>query len=137
MLYKIQTGHGGVSQHPAQDIIYIVCTFESLTGHCPEWFFTDGHAKTSISKPYNSPTNLDKIDWDIINEYDWKNTDKDTDRMRRKQAEFLVRHHVPKECIVGIVVYNEESSNFVVEVLRESATGSQLPVAIRPKFYYP
>ena len=44
---------------------------------------------------YNHIDNLAKLDWNIISKQYWYNTEDDYDRMRRKQAEFLVKRHVP------------------------------------------
>lgn len=65
-----------------------------------------------------------------------ENTEEDFDRMRRKQAEFLVRHHVPVNCISSVVVLNETRKTFVEEIVTQ--LGLEIPVRVNPnnQFYY-
>ncbi|RYX99709.1 DUF4433 domain-containing protein [bacterium] len=117
MLLKIKDGNGGIMKRPQKDIIYIVCKLDDIIDYCPHWCFTDGHAKTAITEFYNNIAHLDQVDWNIVRERYWRNTDDDFDRMRKKQAEFLVKSHVPVNCIKGIVTYNEAAKNAVQEIV--------------------
>ena len=65
-----------------------------------------------------------------------KNTLEDADKIRRKQAEFLVKSHVPVKCIGRIIVYNENSRNLVQRIVTK--LGLKLDVDINPNqlFYY-
>jgi hypothetical protein len=134
MLYKIKTGHGGITQRPQSDIVYIICNAANVIQHCQHWCFTDGHAKTAITEFYNSMDNIGEVDWGIVKEKQWSNTEDDFDRMRRKQAEFLVKEHVPVSCISHIVVYNEERRILVQELVNKS--GLNIRVSIRTQLYY-
>jgi len=80
--------------------------------------------------------NLDKVDWDMVSERHWKNTEEDFDRMRRKQAEFLVKTHVPLSCISSIVVLNQQRQTFVEEIINR--LGLEIPVRVNPgnQFYF-
>jgi hypothetical protein len=135
MLLRIKDGRG-VTQRPQSDIVYIVCKIGQLIEHCNEWCFTDGHAKDKLTDFFNNLDNLNEVDWNMVFERFWMNTDEDFDRMRRKQAEFLVRYHVPVGCISGVIVFNQQSSNFVQEIV--GRLGLQIPVRINPnnQFYY-
>ena len=108
MLLNIKTGYRGVTKRPERDIIYFCCDVRSLMNHCAEWVFTDGHAKNSITEFFNTPGDLKEVDWDIVRERYWSNNEDDFDRMRRKQAEFLVKNHVPQRCIGQIVVFDDD-----------------------------
>lgn len=136
MLLNIKTGHRGITQRPQADIVYIVCRVNRIIEHCNEWCFTDGHAKNAITEFYNDEDMLDEIDWSLVGERYWSNEDDDFDRIRRKQAEFLVKEHVPVQCISSIVVLNQQSSNFVQEMINR--LGLEIPVHINPnnQFYY-
>ncbi len=136
MLLNIKTGHRGIRQQQQSDIIYICCRLNTIIAQCSEWCFTDGHAKTAITGFYNHIGALDAIDWDTVYERYWKNTEQDFDKMRRKQAEFLVKSHVPVTCIHSIVVYNEQSRNLVQEIIVR--LGLNIPIHINPnnQFYY-
>jgi hypothetical protein len=136
MLLNIKTGYRGIAQRPQTDIVYIVCNVGSITEHCPEWCFTDGHAKNSITEFFNDLGNLGEVDWNMVCERHWRNTEDDYDRMRRKQAEFLVKHHVPVTCICNIVVQNDVGRTFIEKVL--TRLGLEIPVLVNPnnQFYY-
>lgn len=64
----------------------------------------------------------------------WKNNEEDFDRMRRKQAEFLVKDHVPVNCIGGIIVYNEEKKIHVQHIIDKLKL--TIPVKVNTNYYY-
>lgn len=66
----------------------------------------------------------------------WNNNEEDYDRMRRKQAEFLVKEHVPVKCIGCIIVLNEEKRIFVQNLV--DTLLPKIPVRVNPdnKYYY-
>jgi len=136
MLYNIKNGYKGVTKRPQNEIIYIVCRLEDIIKCCKHWFFTDGHAKAQMSFPYNDIKHLNEIDWDIVGQRFWNNTEDDIDRVRRKQAEFLVKDHVPVECIRGVAVFDEASRTVVENIIRK--LGLDISVKVNPgnKFYY-
>ena len=90
MLLNIKTGHRGITKRPQEEIIYVVCKLENVIAKCDKWCFTDGHAKTAITGFFNKTESLHEVDWDIVKERYWTNAEEDFDKMRRKQAEFLV-----------------------------------------------
>lgn len=58
MLLNIKTGYRGIQQRPQDELIYIVCRISEIVSQCPEWCFTDGHAKNNITEFYNNVTDL-------------------------------------------------------------------------------
>lgn len=136
MLLNIATGYRGITRRPQDEIAYIVCRVNTLIQNCAEWCFTDGHAKNAITEFYNDMNDLGKVDWDMLGQRQWSNTEEDFDRMRRKQAEFLVKHHVPVNCISSIVVLNEARKTFVEEII--TRLDLAIPVRVNPnnQFYY-
>ena len=136
MLLNIKTGYSFVKQRQQKDIIYIVCKLSKIVDNCAEWCFTDGHAKKRISTFYNNLDDLKEVSWNIVAERYWRDTEDDFDRMRKKQAEFLVKGCVPTDCIHAIVTYNKEAANTVKETLNRFSL--DIPVGINPNgnFYY-
>ena len=136
MLYNIITGYRGITKRSQDEIVYIVCSVNVIANQCEGWCFTDGHAKNSISEFYNDLKYLSNIDWEIVAEKYWNNTEEDFDRMRKKQAEFLVKDYVPVNCISGIVVYDKDNKLFVEKIV--SKLDLEIPVLINPdsKYYY-
>lgn len=134
MLFNIKTGYRGIEQREQQDIVYICCSVDSILNHCEQWCFTDGHAKTAITEFYNDIDYLNQVDLQLAKQRYWNNTDEDFDRMRKKQAEFLVKHHVPSKCIGNIVVYNNDANQKVSKLIKD--LGLSIGVHTLKNFYY-
>ncbi len=136
MLYNIKTGYRGVTKRPQEDIVYVVCRLDRVVASCEEWCFTNGHAKDHLTDFYNNLTNLDEVYWDVVSLRYWNPIEEFPERQVRKQAEFLVKRHVPVSCISGIIVYNEEKRNLVQNLVTD--LGLQILVVVNPNnhFYY-
>lgn len=136
MLLNIKTGHRGIKERPQNDIVYIVCKVDDIVVNCEEWCFTDGHAKTRITEFYNHLDDLAHIYWDKVDLRYWSSTEDDLDRMRHKQAEFLVRSHVPVQCIAAIITYNNNVAENVKQIVKE--LNLEIPVRVNPNrnYYY-
>lgn len=134
MLLKIRDGYGGVTRRLQSEIVYLLCKMDDIVSCCPHWCFTNGHAKMEITDFFNSTDDLDKVDWEIVKARIWRNNDEDFDRMRRKQAEFLVKHHVPASCIYGMATFNEAAQK-KVELLVNNL-GLSIPVKAKSNWYY-
>lgn len=137
MLLNIKTGYRGIKKYPQSELVYLVCRISDIIEQCPHWCFTDGHAKSSITKFHNKVEDLSLLDWATINLQIWRSTEDDWDKMRRKQAEFLVKKHVPVTCISQIIVINSEQEAKVKEI--ENRIGIDIPVVIdkQRKYFYP
>ena len=115
MLLNIITGYRKpvVKMIPKDKIIIVRCVISELA-KLDKFFFTDGQAnERSITKHYSDLKYLDCIDWEIIQNCDFKRTVDDTDKTRRYQAEFLVYNQVPIKCIESIIVFNDKAAKFV------------------------
>ena len=137
MLLNIKTGARGIQQQDQNNLIYIVCRISSITEHCLEWCFTDGHAKNNLTKFYNNLRDLELLDWDIISQQYWYDTADDYDRMRRKQAEFLVKNHVPATCICGLIVTTSEQEQKAKDILTKVNSEIKIFVDTKHKYFYP
>jgi len=133
MLYKIRTGNG-VTQFPQSDIVYFIVNAQSLIHEEVRFVFTNGHAKNNFTEFYTDLNDLSEIDWEVVYLRKWNNTIDNMDRMRRKQAEFLIHGHVPINLIDRIVVYNQEKFNFVETLLRN--VGLDIPLSVNTNLYY-
>jgi ssDNA thymidine ADP-ribosyltransferase, DarT len=127
MLNKIRTGYG-VPYVDQRDIVYICCKLESLVAQGHPYLFTDGQANTKGTNEYTELTDLNKLDWTMIHEKFWKDTVEDRDRMRRKQAEFLVKGHVPVACFLGLYTFDAQRRADVQQLLNER--GLNIPVRL-------
>ena len=136
MLLNIKTGHRGIKQRSQSDIIFVCSHIDSIVRTCPEFCFTNGHAKDRLTDFYNQIADLNKVDWDAVSRTYWISTEEEPDLMRRKQAEFLVKSHVPCSCFSGIIVFDDVAAQTVDTIMREA--GLFLPVHIdrKRKYYY-
>jgi len=137
MLYLIKNGYQGVEQRLQEDLIFLVCRIGEVSQSGVEFFFTDRNAKITIAENYTSIADLDKLDWQIINSMDWKNTEENYKKQDLKQAEFLVRHHLPVALIYAIVVKNEEKKAYIVEQLHNFGLNIPVHIDASSKLYYP
>ena len=137
MLLNIKTGFRGIAQRPQHEIIYFVCKLDDVLDNCKKWFFTDGHAKNSISDFFIDLEDLIKIDWDVVKLRIWKQTEEDHDRMRRKQAEFLIKDHVPVVCIEKILVMDDTKKQLIEDILEKLNISITVTIDNQNKVYYP
>ena len=137
MLLNIKNGSRGIKQLPQKDLVYVVCRISGIIEHCPEWCFTDGHAKNHLTRFYNHTDDLITLDWDVISMQYWHDTEDDYDRMRRKQAEFLVKGHVPANCICGLIVLTPEQEERANAIQQQIGTNIPIYVDNKRRYFYP
>ena len=136
MLLNIKTGSRGIKQFPQKDLVYVKCKISDIINHCPEWCFTDGHAKNHLTMFYNHIDNLAKLDWNIISKQYWYNTEDDYDRMRRKQAEFLVKGHMPTNCICELIILTTKQVERVKAIQQQTGTNIPIYVDTERKYFF-
>ena len=86
---------------------------------------------------YNNIDDLTKLDWDIISKQYWYNTEDDYDRMRRKQAEFLVKGYVPTNCICELIVLTRKQVERVKAIQQQTGTNIPIYVDTERKYFFP
>lgn len=135
MLYNIVTGYWEpiVPKIAKKDLIIIQCEINVLT-KANRFFFTNGQANDALTKHYSDLSQLNEVDWKIIQQSEFNKSAADFDKARRYQAEFLVYYHVPVTAIESILVYNEGTAKFVINELSQS--GVTLPIHISPKSFF-
>lgn len=114
MLYVIQRGFNSVTQQLPQNIVYVVCSVQSIIDNNLPFYFTDGHAIDMLSSCYDNSyadqlQNL--VDLPATKILDWTNN---RDDKRKKEAEYLVGADIPVDCITGFVCYDENSQQILV-----------------------
>ena len=137
MLYQIITGNDDVPKLQQGEIIYFVCQMSNIIEGQMPFIFTDGHARNHLSGHYSTVQDLNKVDWAMVKQKYWSNSEEDPDRQRRKQAEFLVHGQVPVDCIRAILVYDLERNKFAMDAV--TAAGLQIPVHLedtRKRWFY-
>lgn len=119
---------------PQEEIVYLVSKLEKVMETELSFAFTDGHALMQFSQVYNSPEDLDKVDWEVMRAVYWNDTPEDNDKKRRRMAEFLVYEHFPVEAIGLVAVKNEQKKRQVEQIL--SKFGKNIPVKVYENWYY-
>ena len=136
MLYAINRGN--VEGYQGQDlVVHLVSKAQSVQAAKLLFVFTDGHATMKITSFFDNLTQLDKIDWNIMAEKYWRDTNEDMDRKRRRQAEFLIRDFLPWQLVTEIGVIEVENKIKVERTLQSSQNVTHKPIVkICREWYY-
>jgi ssDNA thymidine ADP-ribosyltransferase, DarT len=134
MLYSIHTGHVSGYDGGQKSIVYLVSSVERVSQGDRSWCFTDGHAVEAMTTFFDDLDSLVRVDWALIYNWSWKNTEEDPDRKRRKQAEFLIHESFPWNWVERIGVLNAAVAEQVQAIL--SATDARPEISVQPKSYY-
>jgi len=134
MLYVVQHGGNFVQQATSsEDIVYIVCNLKDLINLGQEYYFSNGHATSSLTVFYDK-NSINKIlnilDWQAINAQYWGG-DENLDLKRKKQAEFLIKGDLPVGVIKKFICYNQKS-----EAKLKSLCNSKIAIEINSNAYY-
>lgn len=135
MLFRIQhDGVDGVSSDPAR-LVYFVSSTDAVLNAGLRCVFTNGNAATAITDFHDEPDRLDEVvDWPLMRARYWANTDDDGDRVRRRQAEFLVHEAVRLDLIDHLAVYHAQAAVAVGGLT--GATSRQTRVRVRRGWYF-
>lgn len=134
MLYAIKNGR--VDNCPADQtrIVHLVATAQHVAQLKAGFCFTDGHAVMALTEYFDDLGDLKAIDWALMKNRYWFDTDKDPDRKRRRQAEFLAKDFVPWSAITEVGVHNTLRKDEVEAIF--SGLEHQPPVKVRAGWYY-
>lgn len=135
MLYEVQNGFHNVVKRKPEEIVYLVSSFDTIKKADKAFLFTDGHAYHNMSQFFNREEDLNEIDWEAVYLRDWYDTEDDSDRKRRKQAEFLVYRELPFSALSHIAVYNEKSKSLVLSKMKNDVC-DHIELIIKPQWYY-
>lgn len=135
MLYQIAKGFEDVTQYNQTDIIYLISSFNQVIKHDLQYFFTDANARANTANYYISITDFERLDWKSIYDQYWKSDETDLERKQKKQAEFLIKTHVPVSCIEYIGVFDEPAKQKVAHLLEQQ--NLRIKIRVSPdKLYY-
>jgi hypothetical protein len=94
---------------------------------------TDRNARLDLAEFRPEADCDDLVDWDLMRQKYWTNTDEYPDRRERRMAECLVHECVPFDVVRWIVVHGASQTATVREVLTRH--GKSTPVYVRPHWY--
>jgi hypothetical protein len=96
--------------------------------------FTDGHSTVRFTEFFNDLEALSRIDWPLMRAKYWHDTHDDNDRLRRRQAEFLVHRFCPWQLIQRIGVKTDAIGRDVSHIMQTAC--HQPVVEVRRNWYY-
>ncbi len=135
MLLQIATGWEDIVKMDQQEIIYLISSLDKIKQFKLPYFFADGHARSETSTFYIDERDFDKLDWETIYSSYWKSDETDLRRKEKKQAELLVKDHMPWGCIDYVGVFNDLAKQRVEEILQNCGASCRIRVSPQ-KLYY-
>ena len=133
MMRNIKSGRG-VQQRSNEDIVILVSSLHHLAQQGLPFLFTDSHAYYQWANYYQDINALDKIDWPLLQNRDFKRDAEDPAKFERYQAEALIHQHCPVTGLLGIFCYTEALQ---VSIAQEVANRSlHFKVFARPNWYF-
>lgn len=137
MLFQLHTGQVQGYSEGQRPLIYLISTIQKMKELKNSFVFSDGHGIARITNWYDNLERLHTVDWQIVNERYWADDhEKDMDRQRRKQAEFLVYRSCSWSAVLGIAVIDSSTKIQVENILQQFPTELRCPVYIKPNWYY-
>lgn len=138
MLLRIKTGRRVTQMIPQRDIVYLLVRFGDVVSAQLPYVITDGHASDRVlTRTFITRDGLAHVDGDLVMAQRWNNTEQDWDRERRKQAEVLVRGHVPPSLVSAIGVYDQERFTEVSHLVADLGHPARVKVDTDRKLFYP
>lgn len=131
MLYTINRGNVSLPAGSQGEIVHLVSSVENVISKNLNFAFTDGHAIVFQSEFYSDVSDLNQIDWAVMDMTYWSNTE---EIRRKRQAEFLVHNFLPWSLIEEIGVMTKEMksrTNLLVE-----SSQHKLSVTVQRNWYY-
>ena len=133
MLYVIANGYVESYSGGQEEVVHLVSSVEALA--VPGKFvITDGHPIAAVSSQFDTLDALESIDWEIMEDRYWRDTDEDGNRKCRRQAEFLVHWKAPIDafCLCGAM--NEATASKAAVALE--GLSNPPAVTVRTDWYY-
>jgi len=134
MMKNIQTGCGGVKQRSNEEIAILVSSLHHIQAQGLPFIFTDSHAYYQWANFYTDLSDLDKVDWTILQQRDFKRDPDDPAKFERYQAEALIYRHCPIAALLGIVCYSNHVKKHIDQQLM--GCGLSLDVHARSGWYF-
>lgn len=102
------------------DLVYIVCNADTIINNddAYTWYYSNMNASKNIAKFGNTREDLlEDIDWELMEQQFWNNTDDYPDRMEKRMAEFLVHRKVFYNDFAGFFVYDEKTKTQLSQII--------------------
>jgi hypothetical protein len=134
MLYTISRGNVPGCPDGQGPIVHLMSSVQNVQQAGLEFVFTDGHGIVDFTEYYDDVRHLERVDWPLMGARYWSDTNTDSDRCRRRQAEFLVHEFFPFGLVTEIGVMSRNVLANVEEALQGTHYKPELNV--RRDWYY-
>ena len=134
MLYAISRGNVQRYNGTQQNVVHLVSSAAIVEQNSLPFCFTDGHAEMDFSQQFDNLSDLNQVDWKMMQERYWSDTKEDGDRTRRRQAEFLVHRFFPVTLFSEISVMTLKSAEYIKSLFPKDALLPQ--ITIHREWYY-
>jgi hypothetical protein len=134
MLFNITTGYRGIQQRRNDEIAVLVCSLPKLHQDGITFVFTDRHARLATAEFFGNVSDLNRIDWKILQNRDFSRDNNDLGKMERYQAETIIHRHLPIDSLLAIACYNSAERDRVDRLVKE--VGLDLNAISRPGWYF-
>ena len=134
MMYKIKTGHGGITKRDNKDIVIFVSSIHRLRELGVPFLFTNQHAYPPNTDFYETVEALSVVDWPLLQNKNFKTDDADPGKQLRYQAEALVHRHVPLNALLGVICHNDKVKQTLEQMVQ--SYGQNLSVKTKPTWYF-
>lgn len=137
MLLQLKTDRVEGYTEGQDPLIYLVSDAQTVQASGAGFVFTDGHGIPAWTKYYSDLADLNKVDWGMVYQRYWADEPLgDSDRQRRKQAEFMVHRFCPWSLIQRIAVINTAVKAQVEGIMAGFGAGLRRLVTLEPGWYY-
>lgn len=133
MLLNIKTGRG-VPQLPNEEIVILVSSLHHIQKLGLNFVFSNMHAYYQWTTFYNDLNDLDKVDWSLLQNRDFKRDQNDPLKFERYQAEALIHQHCPLTALQGVLCYNEKVKSSLENLMSER--NINIPIYANPNWYF-
>lgn len=137
MLYRIVKGGVPTFDGDQSDLVYLCSTVETFDEQRIPVVVSDRNAAVRLATFSADPDEWRApgyVDWDLMDEQWWSNTEEDPNRMERRMAECLVHGHVPWSAILAVGTIDEGHAERVREILGAAVDSPK--TTVRPEWYY-
>lgn len=134
MLLNIKTGYNGVRMVPMRDIAIIVTSLPKIAAASIPFVFTDRHANLNAARFSSKLDDLDRIDWEILRNRDFKQDPNKPEKMERYQAEAMIHGSLPISSLLGIACYDRPQAQSIRQHCDQRSLS--LPVIAKPGWFF-
>jgi hypothetical protein len=134
MMYNIKTGYNNIIKRANDEIAILVSSIPRLQELSLPFVFTNAHAYMQEAEFFSDPSQLGRVDWELLRSRDFKRDAEDPGRQGRYQAEALVYKHVPVDALLGIACFDAATETTLAAVVARQ--GLTTPVKVIPEWYF-